>query len=67
MSLPEARPLVVDEAYYEYAGETALDRIDDGVIVLRTFSKAFHHPGDVEQRDTRRQRDRRERIPHRDG
>jgi imidazoleglycerol-phosphate dehydratase / histidinol-phosphatase len=39
--LPPARPLVVDEAYYEYAGETAVDRIDDGVVVLRTFSKAF--------------------------
>lgn len=39
--LPRARPLIVDEAYYEYAGETAVDRIDDGVVVLRTFSKAF--------------------------
>ena len=39
--LPEARPLVVDEAYCEYAGETAAGLIDDGVIVLRTFSKAF--------------------------
>ncbi len=39
--LPEARPLVVDEAYFEYAGETALPLLDDGVIVLRTFSKAF--------------------------
>ena len=40
--LPEARPLVVDEAYYEYCGETALPLIGDGdVIVLRTFSKAF--------------------------
>lgn len=39
--LPSARPLVVDEAYFEYAGETAADRIDDGVVVLRTFSKAF--------------------------
>jgi histidinol-phosphate/aromatic aminotransferase/cobyric acid decarboxylase-like protein len=39
--LPAARPLLVDEAYYEYAGETALDLIDDGVIVLRTFSKVF--------------------------
>ena len=39
--LPAARPLVVDEAYYEYAGETAVGLIDDGVIVLRTFSKAF--------------------------
>src|SRR5204862_6971517 len=40
-SLPDARPLVVDEAYYEYAGETAVPLIDDGVVVLRTFSKAF--------------------------
>lgn len=39
--LPAARPLVVDEAYYEYSGETALDLIEDGVIVIRTFSKAF--------------------------
>ncbi len=40
--LPASRPLVVDEAYYEYCGETALPLIDDGdVIVLRTFSKAF--------------------------
>jgi histidinol-phosphate/aromatic aminotransferase/cobyric acid decarboxylase-like protein/imidazoleglycerol phosphate dehydratase HisB len=39
--LPGARPLVVDEAYFEYSGETALSLIDDGVIVLRTFSKAF--------------------------
>ena len=39
--LPAARPLVVDEAYFEYAGETAADRLDDGVVVLRTFSKAF--------------------------
>ena len=39
--LPDARPLIVDEAYFEYAGETALPLIDDGVVVLRTFSKAF--------------------------
>jgi imidazoleglycerol-phosphate dehydratase len=39
--LPAARPLVVDEAYYEYAGETAVGLIEDGVVVLRTFSKAF--------------------------
>jgi histidinol-phosphate/aromatic aminotransferase/cobyric acid decarboxylase-like protein/imidazoleglycerol phosphate dehydratase HisB len=39
--LPDARPLVVDEAYFEYAGESAVEAIDDGVIVLRTFSKAF--------------------------
>ena len=42
--LPAARPLVVDEAYFEYCGETALPLIGDGdgdVIILRTFSKAF--------------------------
>jgi histidinol-phosphate/aromatic aminotransferase/cobyric acid decarboxylase-like protein/imidazoleglycerol phosphate dehydratase HisB len=39
--LPEARPLVVDEAYFEYCGVTALELLDDGVIVLRTFSKLF--------------------------
>ncbi len=33
--------LVVDEAYAEYAGVDALDRIGDGAVVLRTFSKAF--------------------------
>jgi len=38
--LPSARPLVVDEAYFEYSGQaTAVGLIDDGVIVLRTFSK----------------------------
>jgi histidinol-phosphate/aromatic aminotransferase/cobyric acid decarboxylase-like protein len=40
-ALPDARPLVVDEAYFEYAGETAVPLIDEGVIVIRTFSKAF--------------------------
>jgi histidinol-phosphate aminotransferase len=39
--LPAARPLVVDEAYFEYSGSTAVDLIDDGVVVIRTFSKAF--------------------------
>jgi len=39
--LPPARPLVVDEAYFEYAGETATALLDDGVVVIRTFSKAF--------------------------
>jgi histidinol-phosphate/aromatic aminotransferase/cobyric acid decarboxylase-like protein/imidazoleglycerol phosphate dehydratase HisB len=39
--LPVARPLVVDEAYFEYSGDSALPLIDDGVVVLRTFSKAF--------------------------
>ena len=39
--LPAARPLVVDEAYFEYAGVTAAGLVDDGVVVLRTFSKSF--------------------------
>ena len=39
--LPESRPLVVDEAYFEYCDVTAAELIEDGVIVLRTFSKAF--------------------------
>jgi histidinol-phosphate/aromatic aminotransferase/cobyric acid decarboxylase-like protein/imidazoleglycerol phosphate dehydratase HisB len=39
--VPEARPLAVDEAYFEYSGETAADRLEDGVVVIRTFSKAF--------------------------
>jgi histidinol-phosphate aminotransferase len=38
-AIPEERPLVVDEAYYEYAGDTAVG-LDD-VVVIRTFSKAF--------------------------
>jgi imidazoleglycerol-phosphate dehydratase/histidinol-phosphatase len=39
--LPAARPVVVDEAYFEYAGETAAGLIEDGVVVVRTLSKAF--------------------------
>jgi imidazoleglycerol-phosphate dehydratase len=40
--LPAARPLVVDEAYFEYAGTTAAGMIhDEEVVVVRTFSKAF--------------------------
>jgi len=39
--LPQARPLVVDEAYFEYSRASAVDLIEDGVVVLRTFSKAF--------------------------
>ncbi len=41
VDIPAARPLVVDEAYFEYGGETALPLIGDDVIVVRTFSKAF--------------------------
>jgi histidinol-phosphate aminotransferase len=39
--LPAARPLAVDEAYFEFAGETAAGLLGDGVVVIRTFSKAF--------------------------
>ena len=42
VDLPDARPLVVDEAYFEYGGETALPLLGNGdVVVIRTFSKAF--------------------------
>ena len=42
VDLPPARPLVVDEAYFEYGGETALHLLgSNDVIVIRTFSKAF--------------------------
>jgi histidinol-phosphate aminotransferase len=37
--IPDERPLVVDEAYHEYAGDSAAGL--DGVVVIRTFSKAF--------------------------
>lgn len=40
--IPDARPLVVDEAYFEYAEDPgAVGLIDDGVVVVRTFSKIF--------------------------
>jgi histidinol-phosphate/aromatic aminotransferase/cobyric acid decarboxylase-like protein/imidazoleglycerol phosphate dehydratase HisB len=39
--MPASRPLVVDEAYWEFAGETAVGLLDTGVVVIRTFSKAF--------------------------
>ena len=41
--IPDTRPLVVDEAYFEYSGgETAVGLLDEGVVVVvRTFSKAF--------------------------
>jgi histidinol-phosphate/aromatic aminotransferase/cobyric acid decarboxylase-like protein/imidazoleglycerol phosphate dehydratase HisB len=41
VELPAARPLIVDEAYGEYAGESAVDVTDEELVVLRTFSKAF--------------------------
>ena len=42
VDLPAGRPLVVDEAYVEYGGETAVPLLAGGdVIVVRTFSKAF--------------------------
>jgi histidinol-phosphate aminotransferase len=37
--IPAARPLVVDEAYFEYCGDTAALLTD--VVVIRTLSKAF--------------------------
>ena len=36
VDIPDARPLVVDEAYFEYAGETAVPLLDEGVIVVRS-------------------------------
>ena len=40
--IPEvAGQLIIDEAYADYAGVDALDRIDGGAIILRTFSKAY--------------------------
>jgi histidinol-phosphate/aromatic aminotransferase/cobyric acid decarboxylase-like protein len=40
--IPDARPLAVDEAYFEYAQDPgAVGLIDDDVIVIRTFSKIF--------------------------
>lgn len=33
--------LIIDEAYADYAGVSVIDRVDEGLIVLRTFSKAF--------------------------
>lgn len=39
--LPSGRPLVVDEAYFEYCRDTAADVGADDIVVLRTFSKAF--------------------------
>jgi histidinol-phosphate aminotransferase len=38
-ALPDDRPLIVDEAYYEFAGDSAAGL--GGVVVIRTFSKAF--------------------------
>jgi histidinol-phosphate aminotransferase len=40
VDIPVTRPLVVDEAYYEYCRETAA-LLDEGVVVIRTLSKAF--------------------------
>lgn len=40
--LPASRPLAVDEAYFEYAGTSAVGLVhDEEVVVIRTFSKAF--------------------------
>jgi len=41
LDLPGARPLVVDEAYAEYAGVSAESLGGEDLVVLRTFSKAF--------------------------
>jgi histidinol-phosphate aminotransferase len=41
VELPAARPLAVDEAYFEFCGESAVGLLDEGVVVIRTFSKAF--------------------------
>jgi histidinol-phosphate aminotransferase len=41
VAVPPSRPLVVDEAYFEYGGETAVPLLGEDVIVVRTFSKAF--------------------------
>lgn len=37
--IPAERPLVVDEAYFEFGGDTAAGL--EGVVAVRTFSKAF--------------------------
>ena len=37
--VPVERPLVVDEAYFEFGGDTSAGF--DGVVAVRTFSKAF--------------------------
>jgi histidinol-phosphate/aromatic aminotransferase/cobyric acid decarboxylase-like protein/imidazoleglycerol phosphate dehydratase HisB len=40
--IPAARPLAVDEAYFEYSEDPgAVGLIGDDVIVIRTFSKVF--------------------------
>jgi imidazoleglycerol-phosphate dehydratase / histidinol-phosphatase len=40
--IPSSRPLVVDEAYFEYADDPgAVGLIEDDVVVIRTFSKLF--------------------------
>ena len=36
-----AGQLIIDEAYADYAGVDALERVSKGAIILRTFSKAF--------------------------
>jgi histidinol-phosphate/aromatic aminotransferase/cobyric acid decarboxylase-like protein/imidazoleglycerol phosphate dehydratase HisB len=40
-AVPDARPLIVDEAYFEYSGVSAIDLIEDDVVIIRTLSKAF--------------------------
>jgi histidinol-phosphate aminotransferase len=38
-------PIVIDEAYYEFCGETAIGEENENAIVVRTFSKAFSLAG----------------------
>jgi len=42
-----SKPVVIDEAYFEFSGETAVGFLEkyDNLIVLRTFSKAFSLAG----------------------
>src|SRR5207244_9076475 len=41
VAIPPTRPLVVDEAYFEYGGETAVPLVRYDVIGVRTLSQAF--------------------------
>ena len=47
-SLPDVRPLVVDEAYFEYSGQTAVPLLDDGVITQAEYDA---RKGDVRHAD----------------
>ena len=41
------KPVIIDEAYYEFSNETAVDLLknNDNLVVFRTFSKAFSLAG----------------------